>query len=133
MLERQTPPTTLTPPTPPLRRKQTKKKPYKITNDITKYVLSLEKKMITKAYIDKIKGLAKISKKRGQSVSQMALAWVLHKKQITSALIGSRTIKQLNECLDALNNLNFTKTELKKIDKFAKEEKINIWEPSSRY
>ena len=95
--------------------------------------LSLDKKMITKAYIDKIKGLAKIAKKRDQSVSQMALAWVLRKKQITSALIGSRTIKQLNDCLDALNNLNFTKKELKEIDKFAKEEKINIWEPSSKY
>ena len=42
-------------------------------------------------------------------------------------------MKQLNECLDSLNNLKFTKSELKQINKFAKEEKINLWEPSSRY
>ena len=52
---------------------------------------------------------------------------------MTSALIGSRTVKQLDECLDSLRNLKFTKSELKQIDKFAKEEKINLWEPSSRY
>ena len=63
----------------------------------------------------------------------MALAWVLRHKQITSALIGSRTIKQLDDCLDSLKNLKFSKSELKQIDKFAKEEKINLWEPSSRH
>ena len=94
---------------------------------------SLDKKMITRKYIDKIKGLSKIANKRGQSLSQMALSWVLRHKQITSALIGSRSVKQLNECLDSLNNLNFLKSELKEIDKFAKEEKINLWEPSSRH
>ena len=52
---------------------------------------------------------------------------------MTSALIGSRTVKQLNECLDSLKNLKFSQSELKKIDNFAKEEKINRWEPSSRY
>ena len=52
---------------------------------------------------------------------------------MTSALIGSRSVKQLNECLDSLKNLQFSKSELKEIDKFAKEEKINLWEPSSRY
>ena len=54
-------------------------------------------------------------------------------KTMTSALIGSRTVKQLEECLDSLKNLKFSKFELKQIDKFAKEEKINLWEPSSRY
>ena len=63
----------------------------------------------------------------------MALAWVLRHSTMTSALIGSRTVKQLDECLDSLNNLNFTKTELKEIDKFAKEEKINLWASSSKH
>ena len=94
---------------------------------------SLDKKKITKKYLKKIKGLAKIARKRDQTVSQMALAWILRHKQMTSALIGSRTVKQLNECLDSLKNLNFSKSELKNIDRFAKEEKINLWEPSSRY
>jgi len=92
---------------------------------------SLPKRMITKSYIKKIKELSKIAKKRGQTVSQLALAWVLQNKSITSALIGSRNTKQLNECLDSFKNLKFSKLELKQIDKFAKEGKINIWEPSS--
>ena len=94
---------------------------------------SLDKKKITTSYIKKIKGLSKIAARRDQTVSQLALAWVLRHKEITSALIGSRTIKQLNECLDSLKNLNISKSELKEIDKFAREEKINLWEPSSRY
>ena len=94
---------------------------------------SLEKSKITKSYIKKINGLSKISKSRGQTVSQLAIAWILRHKTMTSALIGSRTVKQLDECLDSLNNLKFSKLELKQLDKFAKEEKINLWEPSSRY
>jgi len=94
---------------------------------------SLDKNNITKSYIKKINGLSKIARNRGQTVSQLAIAWILRHKTMTSALIGSRTVKQLNECLDSLNNLKFTKSELKQIDKFAKEEKINLWEPSSRY
>ena len=94
---------------------------------------SLGKSMITKSYLEKIKGLSKIAKKRGQTISQMALAWILRHKTMTSALIGSRTVKQLDGCLDSLKNLKFSESELKEIDKFAKEEKINLWEPSSRY
>ena len=82
---------------------------------------------------NKIKELTKIANRRGQSLPQMALSWVLRQPTMTSALIGARTVNQLNECLDSLNNLKFTKSELKQIDKFAKDEKINLWEPSSRY
>ena len=94
---------------------------------------SLDKNKITKSYIKKIKGLSKIAKSRGQTVSQLALAWILRHNTMSSVLIGSRTVKQLDECLDSLDNLIFTKFELKQIDKFAKEGKINLWEPSSRY
>ena len=92
---------------------------------------SLNKKMITKTYLQKISNLSKISKKRNQTISQMALAWVLRHPGMTSALIGSRTVKQLNECLDSLKNLDFTKNELKEIDKYAIEENINLWSTSS--
>ena len=93
---------------------------------------SLNKKMITESYIKKISNLSKIAKKRDQTISQMALAWVLRHPNMTSALIGSRTVKQLDECLNSLKNLNFTKKELKEIDKYAKEEKINLWSASSK-
>ena len=58
---------------------------------------SLDKKMITKSYLFKIKELTKIAKKRGQSLPQMALSWVLRHQTMTSALIGARTVKQLDE------------------------------------
>jgi L-glyceraldehyde 3-phosphate reductase len=93
---------------------------------------SLSPKLITKSYKEKVINLKKIADKRNQTVSQMALSWVLRHKEVTSALIGARTLKQLDECLDSLNNLNFTKIELKTIDKFAKEENINLWSASSK-
>ena len=93
---------------------------------------SLSPKLITKSYREKIINLKKIAVKRNQTVSQMALSWVLRHKEVTSALIGVRTIKQLDECLDSLNNLVFAKKELKLIDKFAKEEDINLWSASSK-
>ena len=93
---------------------------------------SLDKNMITKSYLQKISYLSKMAKKRNQSISQMAIAWVLRHKTMTSALIGSRTVKQLDECLDSLKNLDFKKEELKKIDKYIKEEKINLWSDSSK-
>jgi L-glyceraldehyde 3-phosphate reductase len=51
---------------------------------------------------------------------------------MTSALIGARTVKQLDECLDSLHNLKFSKRELELINKYAKEEKINLWAASSK-
>tara|TARA_Y100000768_G_scaffold334633_1_gene275452 strand:- start:148 stop:582 length:435 start_codon:yes stop_codon:yes gene_type:complete len=93
---------------------------------------SLDKKMITKSYLFKIKELTKIANKRGQSLPQMALSWVLRHPTMTSALIGARNVKQLDECLDSQKNLVFTKKELRKIDIYAKEEKINLWAKSSK-
>ena len=88
-----------------------------------------------KAQFQKIKTillkLSKIAKRRNQSLPQMALSWVLRHKNITSALIGARTVEQLDECLDSQKNLIFSSEELKEIDKYAKEEKINLWAKSS--
>ncbi len=93
---------------------------------------SLDKKMITESYLLKIKKLTNIAKKRNQSLPQMALSWVLRHKNMTSALIGARTVEQLDECLDSQKNLIFSSEELKEIDKYAKEEKINLWAKSSK-
>ena len=92
---------------------------------------SLDKKMITKSYIYKINELTKIAKKRNQTLSQMAISWVLRHKNMTSALIGARTVKQLDECLDSQNNMTFSSKEIKEINKYAKEENINLWARSS--
>ncbi|MDB0033657.1 L-glyceraldehyde 3-phosphate reductase [Alphaproteobacteria bacterium] len=94
---------------------------------------SFSKDLITKNNLKIINNLNSIAKKRGQSLSQMALAWVLNNKAVTSALIGVRTLTQLQDNLAALNNLKFSKDELKSIDRKAKEGKINLWAPSSSY
>ena len=94
---------------------------------------SLNMKLITKKYLNNLKNLIKIAKKREQTLPQMALSWVLRHPTMTSALIGARTVKQLDDCLDSQNNLEFSKTELKEIDKFATDQNINLWSQSSSY
>ena len=63
-----------------------------------------------------VDALGKIAKARKQTLSQLALAWVLRRSEVTSALIGVRTLEQLKDCLGALDNLGFTDKELSSID-----------------
>ena len=80
-------------------------------------ITSLDKKLITSRNITMIKDLNVIAKKRGQSLSQMSIAWVLNNKAVTSALIGVRNLKQLKENVDTLKRLDFTNNELSLIIK----------------
>jgi L-glyceraldehyde 3-phosphate reductase len=66
--------------------------------------------------IGKIRKLNEIAQRRGQKLSQMAIAWVLRKPQITSALIGASSVPQLEDNVAALNNLSFMQEELDEID-----------------
>jgi L-glyceraldehyde 3-phosphate reductase len=75
----------------------------------------------------RVRGLNDLAQGRGQTLAQMAIAWVLRDKRVTSALIGARNVEQLDDSLDALNNLDFTEAELKTIDSYAKESEIDIW------
>ena len=99
-------------------------------SDVTSY---LDKSLITKKNLKIISDLNKIAIKRGQSLSQMAISWVLSNNCVTSALIGVKNLKQLKENLDSLNKLNFTASEMKMINKTAKDGNINIWKQSSSY
>ncbi|MEL1264479.1 aldo/keto reductase [Pseudoxanthomonas putridarboris] len=74
-----------------------------------------------------IRSLAAIAKQRGQTLAQMAIAWVLRDPRVTSALIGARTVEQLDDSLDALENLSFTAGELHEIDQYAQEAGIDLW------
>ena len=94
---------------------------------------ALDKNFINKRNIKIISDLNQIAKKRGQTLSQMALAWVLNNKAVTTALIGASSVKQIKENIESLNNLNFSKSELKEINKKAKEGNINKWARSSSY
>lgn len=57
----------------------------------------------------------------------MAIAWVLRDPRVTSALIGARNVAQLDNSLDALENLHFSADELKRIDQYARDGKIDLW------
>ena len=96
-------------------------------------ITSLDKSLITKRNIKMINELNSIAKKRGQSLSQMSLAWTLNNKAVTSALIGVRNLKQLKENVASLNNLNFTKSELSLISKKARDGNVNLWLASSTH
>lgn len=71
---------------------------------------------ITNDKIEKVNKLNEIAKNRNQSLAQMALAWILRKGRITSALIGVSSVSQLEECVNSLKNLEFSEEELKKIE-----------------
>jgi len=73
-----------------------------------------------KADLPKAEKLNELAKQRGQSLAQMAIAWVLRKPAVTSALIGASSVKQLEDSLTALNNLKFSDDELKKIEAILK-------------
>jgi L-glyceraldehyde 3-phosphate reductase len=74
-----------------------------------------------KANLPKAEKLNRLAKQRGQSLAQMAIAWVLRKPAVTSALIGASSVKQLEDNLASLNNLQFSDEELGKIEKILKD------------
>jgi L-glyceraldehyde 3-phosphate reductase len=80
----------------------------------------LNSKDVTPEKIAKIQKLNALAGDRGQSLAQMALAWVLREGRITSALIGASRVSQIEENIAALNNLSFTTEELANIDAILK-------------
>jgi len=76
----------------------------------------LRPEMLTDAVLAKINQLNQISESRGQTLAQMALAWILKDKRVTSVLIGASSTEQLDDNLKTLKNLDFSKEELKKIE-----------------
>ncbi len=79
----------------------------------------LKPKQITLERQAQILRLNNIAQARGQSLAQMAIAWVLRHPQTTSALIGASTVAQVEDCVGSLKNLDFTEAELKEIDSIA--------------
>jgi len=78
------------------------------------YSLSPE---VVKQNQERVRGLREIARRRGQALSQMALAWVLRDRRITSAVIGVSSVRQLEENLAALDKLEFSPDELEQIDR----------------
>jgi L-glyceraldehyde 3-phosphate reductase len=92
---------------------------------------SLRESFLTRDTLARVNALNEIAQRRGQSLAQMAIAWVLRDPRITSALIGARTVEQLDDSLSALDRLDFTSEELSEIDRHAVESGINLWQRSS--
>lgn len=92
---------------------------------------SLDPGMLSPQAIEHIGALNDIAHGRGQSLAQMAIAWVLRGGGITSALIGASRPEQVVDCARAVDNLDFSTAELAEIEKFAGEEAINLWSRSS--
>ncbi|MEZ5796740.1 MAG: L-glyceraldehyde 3-phosphate reductase [Paracoccaceae bacterium] len=90
-----------------------------------------DKGAITDQVLSRIRALNAIAEGRGQTLAQMAIAWVLRDPRMTSALIGARTVDQLDNSLGALDRLDFTPAELAQIDEYAKDGNIDYWAVSS--
>ena len=92
---------------------------------------SLDPATITPRALDSVRALDALAQARGQTLAQMAIAWVLRDGGITTALIGASKPEQVTDCAGAIANLDFTAEELAEIDRLSSEEAINLWARSA--
>ena len=92
---------------------------------------SLDKEKITSKLVENLNALNEIARDRGQTLAQMALAWVLRGDRVTTALIGASSPQQVEDCAGAVDNLSFTDIELAEIDRLSGDIGINLWARSS--
>ncbi len=92
---------------------------------------SLLPEFLNDATRERLRALNEIARRRGQSLAQMAIAWVLRDPRIASALIGASRPEQIDENVGALSRLDFTSDELLEIDQYAVDSNINLWAASS--
>jgi L-glyceraldehyde 3-phosphate reductase len=88
---------------------------------------SLSPDLISEEALAKIRALNEIAANRGQSLAQMAIAWVLRDRRVTSALVGASSVRQIEANVAAVDRLEFAPEELAEIDRYATESGINIW------
>jgi len=92
---------------------------------------SLDPAVITPQALASVRALDDMAQARGQTLAQMALAWVLRNGGITTALIGASKPEQVIDCAGAIANLDFTADELAEIDRISEEKDLNLWAKSS--
>lgn len=92
---------------------------------------SLDNQVITPELISALQRLNDLAQQRGQTLAQLAIAWVLRNNGITSALIGASSAKQVEECANAVKCLEFSDQELAQIDSLVSDAGINLWKQSS--
>ncbi|HQY99674.1 MAG TPA: L-glyceraldehyde 3-phosphate reductase [Propionicimonas sp.] len=92
---------------------------------------SLSPDLLTEQNLAHIRALHELASGRGQTLAQLAIAWVLRDARVTSALIGASSVRQLENSVAAVANLAFTADELAQIDQYATEGGINLWQGPS--
>jgi L-glyceraldehyde 3-phosphate reductase len=94
---------------------------------------SLSGEMLGEENLAKVRALNEIAARRGQTLAQMALAWTIRDRRVTSALIGASSVAQLEQNVAALGHRDFSGEELAEIDRHATESNINLWAASSAH
>lgn len=93
---------------------------------------TFDHQLVSEPVDERLRALDQIAKRRGQTLAQLALAWVLREPTVASVLVGVSSVTQLEENLGALDNLDFTAEELSEIDRYAVDSGIdNHWRSSS--
>lgn len=92
---------------------------------------SLRTEFLSDDNLERIRTLNAIAERRGQTLAQMAIAWVLRGGRVTTALIGASRPEQVEDCVGALANPDFSAEELAEIDRHAREGDINLWAASA--
>jgi L-glyceraldehyde 3-phosphate reductase len=93
---------------------------------------SFRREHLSETNLANVRALDAIARRRGQSLAQMAIAWVLRDPRVTTALIGASRFDQIRECLGALQNTAFSADELSEIDRYALDGELNLWAKSSQ-
>jgi aryl-alcohol dehydrogenase-like predicted oxidoreductase len=92
---------------------------------------AFDEQLLSEANLARVRALDEIAQSRGQSLAQMAIAWVLRDPRVSSALIGASSVGQLEQNVAALEHLDFSDDELAEIERYAVDSGINLWAPSS--
>src|SRR5436305_2114473 len=87
--------------------------------------------LVTEENLARVRALNEVAAGRGQTLAQLAIAWVLRDPRVTSALLGASSVRQLEQNVAALQHLDFGVDELANIDRYAQEGGINLWASSS--
>src|SRR5580704_5653953 len=87
--------------------------------------------MLSSENLARVRALNEIAQRRGQTLAEMAIAWVLRDPRVTSALLGASSVRQLEQNVSALDRLDFDPSELEEIDGLAVDGGINLWATSS--
>ena len=92
---------------------------------------SLDPGLLTDTLRDRLRAMDGVARRRGQSLAQLALQWILRDRRVTSALIGASSVRQLEANVAALDGPPFTSDELEELDRHAVDSGVDLWAESS--